>query len=78
MSKFNVPISTDTVINVLETDWNEAGELINWELFLYIGGLGVLPCFLLTKITISDDSKKLKFLTAGGCMLSLFYVGLQL
>jgi lipid A ethanolaminephosphotransferase len=49
VSSYGILIDKVMIRNVFETNGTEAGELINFNLILYVGLLGVLPAFLVMR-----------------------------
>jgi lipid A ethanolaminephosphotransferase len=52
MNRYGVVIDATMIQNVFETDAREATELLNWNLLLTVGLLGVLPSWLLWRTRI--------------------------
>ena len=52
VSSYGILIDKVMIRNVFETNGTEAGELINFNLILYVGLLGVLPAFLVMRAGI--------------------------
>ncbi|AWL07544.1 phosphoethanolamine transferase [Massilia oculi] len=50
--QYGIAIDKTMIQNVFETDFNEAAELLNWKMFVYVTFLGIIPsiCLAGTKI----------------------------
>ena len=49
---YGVVINSDMITNVLETDAAEAGDLLNMRLVAYVVLIGVLPAYLLWRVSV--------------------------
>ena len=58
MNRYGVIIDDDMIVNVLETDAREAGDLLNFTLVLYVLVLGVVPSLFIYKVRLSRPGPK--------------------
>lgn len=56
MDTYNVIIDDNMIINVLETDPAEAGDLLSWKQGAYLLFLGILPSLLIWRVRIVDGT----------------------
>ena len=66
MNKYNIQLDVSMIINIFETNFGEAADLLNLQLFLYIFLYGILPVVLILKYIQIDynntsSNKRLKF-----------------
>ena len=52
MITYNISIDKVMLLNLIETDWNEAKETFSYSIFAYVGLLGILPSILVYKTNI--------------------------
>ncbi|HSR73872.1 MAG TPA: phosphoethanolamine--lipid A transferase, partial [Sulfurovum sp.] len=58
MQTYNIIIDTTMIENTVQTDMNEASDLMSWKLFGYVILLGLLPSYFIYKTPIVYDGIK--------------------
>ena len=77
VSAYGVLVDKVMIRNVFETNGTEAGELVNFNLILYVGLLGVLPAFLVMRAGLIAVSWR-RELAHRGIALGLTLIGVGL
>jgi lipid A ethanolaminephosphotransferase len=82
MNIYNVPIDKGMVLNVFATDANEATDLLNLKLILYVTFLGIVPSILIfkTKIVYKNVVKEVVYrvvFSMGLLVIILILAGVQ-
>lgn len=57
ISNYQVILDKSMMGNMLNTNFEEAGEFLQWKLLVYIILLGILPVYLITKIQIQASKR---------------------
>jgi lipid A ethanolaminephosphotransferase len=63
MQTYNIIIDTTMIENTVQTDVNEASDLLSWKLFAYVFGLGILPSYFIYKTPIAYHGIKKELLS---------------
>lgn len=74
MFVYHTAVDKVMLLNVLETDVQEVKALLNWDLFLIVGLLGVLPSFLIYKTDIVFGSGRAEVVKKVAVVLSAVFV----
>ena len=61
MQTYNVIIDTTMIENTVQTDMNEASDLMSWKLFAYIILIGLLPSYIIYKTPLVYRGFKKEF-----------------
>lgn len=69
MGSYGVVIDKKMIVNVFETDFHEASELLTWPLFLHVFILGFLPAAILILTKVRFRPLKSELLIRGGVIL---------
>ena len=56
MITYNISIDKVMLLNLLETDWNEAKETFSYSILAYVAFLGILPSILVKSGVLNRDA----------------------
>lgn len=78
MDDYNVVIDREMIRNVLQTNWAEAADLLNWKIIWYFLFLGILPGLFVYRVRlVHPPFKKAVLYKIATCFVSVVVVALM-